>query len=42
MSREAFRRWAQAQPTGRFERIEGVMVAMAPERASHADRIYAG
>jgi Uma2 family endonuclease len=38
MSREAFRRWARAQPAGRFERIEGAVVAMAPERASHADR----
>ena len=38
MSREEFRRWAEQQPTGRFERIEGMVVAMAPERANHADR----
>jgi Uma2 family endonuclease len=38
MSREEYRRWAEQQPAGRFERIDGVVVAMAPERASHADR----
>jgi Uma2 family endonuclease len=38
MSRDEFRRWATAQPSGRFERIDGRVVAMAPERASHADR----
>jgi Uma2 family endonuclease len=38
MSREAYRRWAEAQPRGRFERIEGVVVAMARECLSHADR----
>lgn len=38
MSREEYRRWAEQQPTGHFERIDGVVVAMAPERASHADR----
>lgn len=38
MSREAYRQWAEAQPSGRFERIEGVVVAMAPERLSHAKR----
>ena len=38
MSRDAYRRWAEAQPRGRFERIDGFIVAMAPERASHADR----
>ena len=38
MSRAAYRHWAEAQPAGRFERIEGVVVAMAPERAHHADR----
>ena len=37
LSREEYRRWAEAQPKGRFERIEGVVVAMAPERAEHAD-----
>lgn len=38
MPREEYRRWAEAQPSGRFERIDGVVVAMAPERLSHADR----
>jgi Uma2 family endonuclease len=38
MSRNAYRRWAEAQPRGRFERIDGQVVAVAPERASHADR----
>jgi Uma2 family endonuclease len=38
MSREEYRRWAQEQRTGRFERVDGAVVAMAPERASHADR----
>lgn len=38
MSREEYRRWAEQQSKGRFERIEGVVVAMAPERAAHADR----
>ncbi|WP_428487990.1 Uma2 family endonuclease [Rhodopila sp.] len=38
MSRTDYRRWAEAQPNERFERIEGHPVAMAPERASHADR----
>jgi Uma2 family endonuclease len=35
MSREEFRVWAEQQP-GRFERINGVVVAMAPERIIHA------
>lgn len=38
MSREEYRRWAMAQPTGRYERVEGVVVAMVPERISHARR----
>ena len=38
MSRDEYRRWAEDQPRGRFERVEGVVVAMAPERAIHADR----
>jgi Uma2 family endonuclease len=37
MSREEYRSWAEAQSKGRFERIEGVVVAMAPERAGHND-----
>lgn len=35
MTRDAYRAWAGQQPSHRFERIEGVVVAMAPERASH-------
>ena len=35
MSREEYRQWAEAQPRGRFERIDGVVVAMAPERSGH-------
>ena len=35
MSREEYRRWAEAQPRGRFERVNGEVVAMAPERAAH-------
>jgi Uma2 family endonuclease len=38
MSREEYRRWAEAQSSGRFERIDGLVVAMAPERRSHAKR----
>jgi Uma2 family endonuclease len=38
MSRAEYRRWAEAQPSARFERIEGLVVAMAPERLGHADR----
>jgi Uma2 family endonuclease len=35
VSREAFRRWRDEQPAGRYERIDGQIVAMAPERAAH-------
>ncbi len=35
MTREAFLAWADQQPTGKYERIDGIVVAMAPERASH-------
>jgi Uma2 family endonuclease len=35
MTREEFRRWAEAQPRGRYERVNGVPVAMAPERIAH-------
>ena len=38
MSREEYRRWAEQQPNGRFERVDGVVVAMAPERSNHARR----
>jgi Uma2 family endonuclease len=35
MTREEYRAWAEQQGHGRFERVNGVVVAMAPERASH-------
>jgi Uma2 family endonuclease len=38
MSRGEYRAWATRQETGRFERVNGIVVAMAPERASHNDR----
>ncbi len=38
MSREDYRQWRKAQPGGRFERVEGLIVRMAAERANHADR----
>jgi Uma2 family endonuclease len=38
MSRKEFRDWTEAQTSGRFERHDGWVVAMAPERAAHADR----
>ena len=34
-SRAAFRRWYEAQPNGRYERVDGRIVAMAPERGAH-------
>ena len=35
MTRAEYRAWAQQQTTGRYERVNGVVVAMAPERAGH-------
>jgi Uma2 family endonuclease len=35
MTREEFLAWVKQQPSGRFERIDGIVVAMAPERVSH-------
>ena len=35
MTREEFIAWVDRQPIGRFERSDGIVVAMAPERASH-------
>ena len=37
MTREEYRAWAERQPSHRFERIEGIVVAMAP-RAAHSRR----
>jgi Uma2 family endonuclease len=34
-AREEFRLWYEAQPRGRYERVDGRIVAMAPERAAH-------
>src|SRR3984957_7117909 len=34
-SREESRRWCEAQPKGRYERVDGRIVAMAPERVEH-------
>ena len=34
-SREDYRRWAEDQPRGRYERVAGTVVAMAPERIEH-------
>jgi Uma2 family endonuclease len=34
--REAYYAWAMAQPSGRFERIDGEVVAMSPERVGYA------
>ena len=35
LSRTEYRRWAAAQPRGRYERVAGEVVAMAPERVAH-------
>jgi Uma2 family endonuclease len=34
-SREEFRHWYERQVSGRYERIDGRIVAMAPERGAH-------
>lgn len=36
LNRAEYHRWAEAQPRGRYERVAGVVEAMAPERAAHA------
>jgi Uma2 family endonuclease len=36
MTVDEFVAWAMAQPEGRFELVDGAVVAMAPERAGHA------
>jgi Uma2 family endonuclease len=38
MTREEYQAWAERQPSGRFERVNGVVVATAPERAGHNRR----
>ena len=34
-SREEFRRWCEQQVSGRFERVDGRIVAIAPEKGAH-------
>jgi Uma2 family endonuclease len=36
MGREEYRTWAEQQRAGRYERMNGIVVAMAPERIAHA------
>jgi Uma2 family endonuclease len=36
LSRDEFRAWAEKPPRGRFERVDGEVVARAPERWVHA------
>src|SRR5690349_6288747 len=36
MSREEYRRWAEAHPRGPSELVEGEVVAMPPKRVAHA------
>jgi Uma2 family endonuclease len=36
LTREEYRRWAEAQPRGRYELVAGEVFAMAPERFGHA------
>ena len=35
MTREAYYAWAEAQTRGRFELLDGAVIAMAPERVAH-------
>jgi Uma2 family endonuclease len=35
VSREEYRSWCATQPQGRFERVDGRIVAMPPERGAH-------
>ncbi len=36
MTREEYRAWVEQQPASRFERMDGIVVAMAPETIFHA------
>jgi len=38
LTREEFLAWLDQQSSGRFERIDGIVVAMAPERIAHNRR----
>ena len=35
-TREEYRRWCAAQSDGRYERVDGRIIAMAPKRVGHA------
>lgn len=35
LGRAEYRRWAEAQPRGRWERVDGEVIAMNAERAGH-------
>ncbi|MDB5384075.1 MAG: uma2 [Rhodospirillales bacterium] len=35
LDRDAYYAWAEQQPGGRFERVDGRVIAMSPERAAH-------
>lgn len=37
LTRDEYRRWAEAQPRGRSELVAGEVFAMAPERAAHIE-----
>jgi len=41
MTVEAFLDWSQRQPSGKFELVDGVVVAMAPEQVRHARTKFA-
>ena len=34
-TRDEYRRWCEEQPRGRYERVDGRVVAMAPARIGH-------
>ena len=38
MTREEYFAWVDRQPSGRYERVEGSVVAMSPERIGHLER----
>lgn len=35
LTRDEYLAWVARQPDGRYERIDGIVVAMAPERVAH-------
>jgi Uma2 family endonuclease len=41
ITRDEFLARVEQQPSGRYERIDGIVVAMAPERAAHVRRKHA-